>query len=115
MIQECYYNGWTHDHYVTSIFCFCPDGTIQISFFNVPGPVHDSQVAEYGNIYGKLEDVFRSTGTGAKCCVDLAFGQVNTGYLYKSSQDLLGSLAPTRHKRKLELKKKAGNIDAAHS
>jgi len=41
-IQEWYYNGWTHDHYVTSVFCVCPDGTIPISFFNVPGSVHDS-------------------------------------------------------------------------
>jgi hypothetical protein len=27
-IQEQFYNGWTHDHYVTSVFCCCPDGTI---------------------------------------------------------------------------------------
>ena len=27
-IQVRCYNGWTHDHYVTSVFCFCPDGTI---------------------------------------------------------------------------------------
>ena len=31
-IQERFYNGWTHDHYVTSVFCFCPDGTIPIAF-----------------------------------------------------------------------------------
>jgi len=24
-IQEKYYNGWTHDHYGTSVFCFCPN------------------------------------------------------------------------------------------
>jgi hypothetical protein len=60
-----------------------PDGTIPIAFFNVPGLAHNSQVAKYGNIYGKLEDVFRSTG--AKCCVDLALGQVNREYLYKFS------------------------------
>jgi hypothetical protein len=41
-IQERFYNGWTHDHYVTSVFCFCPDGTIPIAFFNVSGSVHDS-------------------------------------------------------------------------
>ncbi len=56
-IQERYYNGWTHDHLVTSVFCFCPDGTISIAFFNVPGSVHDSQVAEFGKIYDKLEGV----------------------------------------------------------
>ncbi len=102
-----------HDHYVTSVFCFCPDGTIPIAFFNLPGSVHDSQVAEYGSIYGKLEDVFRLTG--AKCCVDLAFGQVNREYLYKSSQDPFGSLAQTHHERKLELRKKAGNISVTDS
>ena len=57
-IQKQYYNGWTHNHYVTSVFCFCPDGTILIAFFNVPGSVHNSLVAEFGNIYDKLEEVF---------------------------------------------------------
>jgi hypothetical protein len=103
-IQERYYNGWTHDHYVTSIFCFCPDGTIPIAFFNVPGSVHDSQVAEFGNIYKKLEDVYLSTG--AKCCIDSAFGNVTRDYLYKSCQDLLGSSAETRRERLLDLQKK---------
>ena len=103
-IQERYYNGWTHDHYVTSVFCFCPDGTIPIAFFNVPGSVHDSQVAEFGNIYNRLEEVYLSTG--AKCCVDSAFGNVTREYLYKSCQDLLGSNAPTRRERLLDLQKK---------
>ncbi len=85
-------------------FCFCPDKTIPIAFFNVPGPVQDSQVAEYGNICGKLEDVFWLKG--AKCCIDLAFGQVNRENFYKLYQDLLGSLAPTCQERKLELQKK---------
>jgi hypothetical protein len=86
IIREYYHNGWTHDNYVMSVFCFGPDGTIPVDFFNVPGLVHDSQVVEYGNIYGKLEDVFQLTG--AKCCVDSAFGQVNREYVYKLSQDL---------------------------
>jgi hypothetical protein len=30
-IQEQFYNGWTHDHYVTSVLCFCPEGTIPIA------------------------------------------------------------------------------------
>ncbi len=54
IIQERYYNSWTHGHYVTSVFCFCPDGTISIASFHVTGLIHDSQVAEYGNMYGKL-------------------------------------------------------------
>jgi hypothetical protein len=92
-IQEWCCNGWTHDHYVTSVFCFCPDGTIPIAFFNVPGSVHGSQVAEFGNIYNKLEDTYLSTG--AKCCIDSAFNMVNRNYLYKWCQDLLGSCTHT--------------------
>jgi hypothetical protein len=57
-IQARYYNGWTHGHYVTSIFVFCPDGTIPIAFFNVPGSVHNSQVAPWGRAYDKLGAVY---------------------------------------------------------
>ncbi len=76
-----FYNGWTHDHCITSVFCFCPDGTIPIAFFNVPGLVHDSQVAELGRIYHKLEQVYKRTG--GKCCVDSAFDNVERDYLLK--------------------------------
>jgi hypothetical protein len=100
-IQERYYNGWTHDHYVTSVFCLCPDGTIPIAFFNVPGSINDSQVVEMGQIYGKLEKVYEKTG--GKCCVDSAFSNADRQYLYKLCQDLLGSLAPTQAERKMEL------------
>jgi hypothetical protein len=82
----------------------CLDGTIPIAFFNLPGLVHNSQVVEFGNIHGKLEEVFWLTG--AKCCVDLVFGNVNKEYLYKSSQDIYGSLALTRRERKLKLQEK---------
>jgi hypothetical protein len=112
-IQERYYNDWMHDHYVTSVFWFFPDRTIQIALFNVPGLVHDSQVAEFGNIYEKLENVFWLTG--AKCCINLAFGNMQREYLYKSCQGVFGSLALTRRERKLEMSKKAGNIGAAES
>jgi hypothetical protein len=89
-----------HDHYVTSVFCFCPDGTIPIAFFNVPGSVHDSQVAELGKIYSKLEHVYETTG--GKCCVDSAFCNMEMDFLLKSSQDLLVSSAPTCHEQNLE-------------
>ncbi len=103
-IQERLYNGWTHDHYITSVFCFCPDEMIPISFFNIPGSVHDSQFAKFGNMYNKLEEVYHLYG--AKCCVDLAFGHMMRGYLYKLCQHLLGWNAPTRELRKLEFIKK---------
>jgi hypothetical protein len=75
-----------------------------IAFFNVPGFVHDSLVAEYGNIYNKLEGVYLLSG--AKCYVDLAFGSVTRGFLYKPFQDHLGSDVSTRELRKLDLCKK---------
>ena len=46
VIQDAFYNGWMHDHYVTSVVCFCPNGIIPIDFFNVPDCVHDSLVAD---------------------------------------------------------------------
>jgi hypothetical protein len=85
--QERYYNGWTHDHYVTSVLCFCLDGTITIAYINIPGSVHDSQVAEYGNMYNKLECVYRRDGT--QCTIDSAFGNVTREYLIKSLQELI--------------------------
>jgi hypothetical protein len=37
IMQGRFYHGWTQDHCVTSIFCFCPDGSIPIAFDNFPG------------------------------------------------------------------------------
>ncbi len=87
LIQEQFYNGWTHDHYVTSVMCFCPDRTIPIVFCNIPGAIHDSQVADYGDIYDKLELGYLRDG--AKCTVDSAFGNVSREFLIKSSQELI--------------------------
>ena len=103
-IQARFYNGWTHGHYVTSVFVFCPDGTIPIAFFNVPGSVHDSQVAHWGRVYDKLGAVYDETG--GKCTVDSAFGKVNRPFLIKSSQDYLVSTMPTRHEQRLDLQRK---------
>ena len=64
------------------MICFCPDGTIPIVFVNVPGAVHDSQVADYGNIFDKLESVYERDG--GKCTVDSAFGNATRDYLKKT-------------------------------
>jgi hypothetical protein len=50
LIQEQFYDGWAHDHYVMSVICFCLDGMIPIVLSNIPGAVYDSQVANYGDI-----------------------------------------------------------------
>jgi DDE superfamily endonuclease len=69
--QNNFYNGWTHDHYVSGVFVFAPDGTIPICCFNMPGCMHDSKIAEVGNVYKKLERVYILTG--GKCTADSAF------------------------------------------
>jgi hypothetical protein len=78
LIQEQFYNGLMHDHYVTSVMCFCLDGTIPIVFCNIPGTAHDSHVADYGDMYNKLEVVYLQDG--AKCTVNSAFGNVNRDF-----------------------------------
>lgn len=83
-IQNMFYNGWTHDHYVSCVFVFAPDGTIPICCYNVPGSIHDSKIAEWGNIYEKLERMYNMYG--AKCTVDSAFAKTERPFLIKSSQ-----------------------------
>ena len=34
-IQNMFYNGWTHDHYVSCVFVFAPDGTIPICCYKL--------------------------------------------------------------------------------
>jgi hypothetical protein len=75
LIQEQFYNGWMHDHYVVSVMCFCLYGTIPIVFCNIPGAVYDSQVADYRDTYDKLESVYLQDGV--KCTVDSASGNVS--------------------------------------
>lgn len=83
-IQNMYYNGWTHDHYVSNVFVFAPDGTIPICCYNVPGSIHDSKIAEWGNIYKKLEKIYNKYG--GICTGDSAFARTNNNYILKSSQ-----------------------------
>ncbi len=63
VIQNMFYNGWIHDHYVSSVFVFRPDGTIPRTAINYPDWLYDSQIAEWGKAYKKLEIIF-----GRKMC-----------------------------------------------
>jgi hypothetical protein len=71
-----------------AVIVFCPDGTIPICCFNVPGSVHDSLMAEWGSVYDKLGRVYARCGGG--CTVDSAFSRKNHPYLIKSSQTEFG-------------------------
>ena len=83
-VQNQFYNGWTCDHYVSAVLVFCPDGTIPICCYNVPGTVHDSKIAQIGKIYDKLQEIH--TATGACCTVDSAFAKNDYPFLIKSNK-----------------------------
>jgi DDE superfamily endonuclease len=80
--QNMFYNGWTHDHYVSAVFVFCPDGTIPMCCFNVPGSIHNSKIAEWGNIYKKLRKVYERTG--GICTADSAFSMRCSLFILKT-------------------------------
>ena len=82
-IQNRFYNGWTSDTYVNSVFVFAPDGRIRIATINAPGSWHDSQMADYG-VYQKMEELYNKHG--AKVVVDSAFNLTSNPFLVKSSQ-----------------------------
>lgn len=82
VIQNRFYNGWTHDHYVSNVLVFAPHGRIIACALNAPGSFHDSTVASYGDIYERLESVFNNTG--GKCVVDSAFCRTRYPFLIKS-------------------------------
>ena len=69
--QNNFYNGWKHDHYVGAVICFCPEGTIPVACFNVPGTVHNNKIASWGHIYQKLGKV--DNDCRGRVVVDSAF------------------------------------------
>ena len=90
IVQNMFYNGWTHGHYISSIYAFAPDGRVRICAINSPGSWHDSQQSEYG-VYPKLKDIFNRYS--ARVVVDSAFKSSGAcNYLLKSiQQDFMGT------------------------
>lgn len=87
VIQNMFYNGWTHDHYVRNVFVFAPNGVVICCSINAPGSMHDSVIAEWGGVYEKLDAHFRQHG--GRCVVDSAFSKGHFPFLIKSLQDNL--------------------------
>ena len=80
--QNRFYNGWKCDHYISNVFLFSPAGKICAVYFNAPGIVHDSTMAQMSGIYDKIDDVYRRTG--ARVVVDSAFSKNDRNSLIKS-------------------------------
>lgn len=85
VVQNMFFNGWTHDHYVTCVFLFAPDGTIVAMVINAPGTFHDSLIADWGKVYQKCERM--NELYGGKVAVDSAFCARRGNFLIKSSQN----------------------------
>ena len=88
-IQLRYYNGWTHDHYISNLFVFAPDGTIRFYCINCPRSVHDSQVGELSGMFQKLQSVFDKFS--ATLTVDSVFSSSRYPFLIKSSESALAT------------------------
>ena len=82
-IQNMFFNGWTHGHYINSVLVFTPDGKIRICLINASGTFHDSSMADYG-VYEAMERVYRDTG--GKVVVDSAFHLGQRDFIIKSKQ-----------------------------
>ena len=52
-IQSCFYNGSTHNHYITNVFVFFPYGTIGAISISGPKCIHDSTMCKMGRMYTK--------------------------------------------------------------
>jgi DDE superfamily endonuclease len=83
--QSKFYNGWTHDHYITNLFGFAPDGMIIFAVLDAPGSIHDSVLADWGKIYDKLQAVFARLKL--RCIMDSAFCSRTYPFILKSAQD----------------------------
>lgn len=83
-VQNLFFNGWTHDHYISNLFLFSPDGKIRACYCNAPGAMHDSTLAKWGGIYDKIDKLYRARG--AKVVVDSAFSSEQRDSVYKSFQ-----------------------------
>ncbi len=102
-MQNAYYNGWLHNHFVGFFFAFAPSRIVVA--FTLNTPEHNSFITENGGIYTKLESFFY---TGGKAVVNMDFSGYqkvgttgNIGYVkypilenqYKAMSSLVLSIA----------------------
>ena len=91
IMQSRFNYGWKSNHFVTSVLCFTPDGSIPACFDNLPRCSHDSTIADWDGLYHKLKQVYKDSGL--KFVIDPAFCSAKIDVLIKSSQDDLTASA----------------------
>jgi DDE superfamily endonuclease len=70
-MQQMFYNGWQHGHYLSNLFVFTPEGRIIFCVLNAMGTYHDSTLARSTGLYDLLHKIYKRTG--GKCVCDSAF------------------------------------------
>lgn len=93
-IHNMFYNGWTHDHYVSGVFVLSPARLVIACALNAHGCMHDSQIAEQGNVYAKIQRLYPSTG--GQVVVDSTFSQCAYDFLLKRWEDVVLPMAVRR-------------------
>ena len=86
IIQSCFYNGWKHNHFVTNIFAFAPNGSIIACTWNAPGTWHDSTLAHWGSMYSKLPKFWKDHH--GKVLMDSVFASNMDEFIIQSSQNV---------------------------
>ena len=86
IIQSCFYNGWKHDHFVTNIFAFAPNGSIIACTLNASGSWHDSTLAHWGSMYSKLPKCWEDHH--GKVLMDSVFASNMDEFIIQSSQNV---------------------------
>lgn len=67
VMKNMFYNGWKHDHYVRNVLISAPYGMVIACSLNAPGTMHDSKIADWGNVYTKLQVVFYKNRWAVYC------------------------------------------------
>ena len=88
VIKYMFYNRRIHEHYVSNVFVFSPEGVIISYSLNAPRARHDSAIADFGGVYKKLSQFYYRCG--GRCVVDSAFSRGHYPFLLKSCQDFYG-------------------------
>ncbi len=73
-----------HDHYVSNLLLFSPDGKVHRCYFNAPGVLYNSTLTNWGYLYDDIGRIFWQYG--ACVVIDSAFAKANNPAMIKSQQ-----------------------------
>jgi len=105
--QLLFYNHWQHGHFITNLFVFSPDGCICACSLNNPGSIHDSQIAEYGAVYQKLQRQYDICG--GKGIADSAFSRERIPCIIRTSRGVapLNEFESQQHREAISVRQSA--------